>query len=538
MSLIKNKLILAILTGCLMTLGWVPFEMPFFLFIGLIPALYLNDLIPRGKKQGFKYFRYLYLGFLIWNVLTTYWLSYAALSGFLGAALCNAALMAIPFVLYRQTKFHYQNRWGRLSIIPLFIAFEYLHFNWELSWSWLSLGNGLATFPKWIQWYSYTGVLGGSLWILSVNYFIYTLLTKQSKHPKGKIIQISWLFILPIITSMIMYFNYNDEKWESIEVTVAQPNFHSYTEKFSGISMRKQLDILIDISKEKVTPKTKFLIWPETAIHRFDYSQIKRIKYIRKTRKDLVDSIQELSVITGISGFEPLKKKRSAYTLETRGFFREEFNSACKISKDKDVPIYHKSKLVPLVERIPYQGSLFFMDWFSIDLSDAMLSLNIQEERELFIGNDTIKVVPAICFESVFGEYMTTFVDQGADFISILTNDSWWYYPEENGAFVGSQLGYLQHFNYARLRAIENRRYIARSANTGISGFIDAKGDIVSTTEYWQRTALTDQIKINDEFTFYTKNGDFIGRIMLTIALILILSKFVSNRTENFKYRN
>jgi apolipoprotein N-acyltransferase len=133
---------------------------------------------------------------------------------------------------------------------------------------------------------------------------------------------------------------------------------------------------------------------------------------------------------------------------------------------------------------------------------------------------------------------MTTFVDQGADFISILTNDSWWYYPEENGAFVGSQLGYLQHFNYARLRAIENRRYIARSANTGISGFIDAKGDIVSTTEYWQRTALTDQIKINDEFTFYTKNGDFIGRIMLTIALILILSKFVSNRTENFKYRN
>ena len=110
MSLIKNKLILAILIGALMTLGWVPFEMPFFLFIGLIPALYLNDLIPRGKKQGFKYFRYLYLGFLIWNVLTTYWLSYAALSGFLGAALCNAALMAIPFVLYRQTKFHYQNR--------------------------------------------------------------------------------------------------------------------------------------------------------------------------------------------------------------------------------------------------------------------------------------------------------------------------------------------------------------------------------------------------------------------------------------------
>ena len=522
-----------------MTLGWIPFKMPFFLFIGLVPALLLNDKIKQGKGQGFKYFRFLYLGFFIWNILTTHWLGYAALSGFLAAAICNAALMALPFVIYRKTKTHYNNRWGRLSIIPLYLAFEYLHFNWELSWTWLTLGNAFASNPKLIQWYSYTGVLGGSLWILSMNYLLYRLLSISDRSRKSQIKQILLILLLPIVISLIQYINFDDSKWKTIEVTVAQPNIHSYTEKFSGMTMQKQLDILVDESRKVLANTTKFLIWPETAIHRFNYSKIKRNRYITKVYKTLVSENNDLTIISGISGYEPKQKKESAYTLESNnGFFREEFNSACKIDETLEYPIYHKSKLVPLVERIPYQEHLFFFDWFSIDLADAMISLNIQKEREVFISKDSIRAAPAICFESVFGQYITDFVNKGADFITILTNDSWWYYETENNEFEGSKLGYQQHFNYARLRAIENRRYIARSANTGISGFIDARGEIISKTNYWERTALTDQIKLNSNITFYTKNGDVIGRIMLTVALILVLSRFVSRKTENFKYRN
>ena len=95
----------------------------------------------------------------------------------------------------------------------------------------------------------------------------------------------------------------------------------------------------------------------------------------------------------------------------------------------------------------------------------------------------------------------------------ITTNDGWW----------GNTAGHRQHFIYARLRAIETRRSIARSANTGISAFINQRGDILQESNYWEPAVLKDSINANDKITYYTQQGDYIARIAAFISVMLLL---------------
>ena len=104
-------------------------------------------------------------------------------------------------------------------------------------------------------------------------------------------------------------------------------------------------------------------------------------------------------------------------------------------------------------------------------------------------------------------------VKNGAQFIAIITNDAWW----------GNTSGKDQHLLYAKLRAIETRRYVVRSANTGISCFINQKGDIVKQAEWWTRTALKADINLNDELTLYVRTGDIIAKFLCITALLLAL---------------
>jgi apolipoprotein N-acyltransferase len=135
---------------------------------------------------------------------------------------------------------------------------------------------------------------------------------------------------------------------------------------------------------------------------------------------------------------------------------------------------------------------------------------------------DGLKIAPVICYESVFGEYMTQYIRKGASLIFVITNDGWW----------GDTPGYRQHFTFSRLRAIELRRSIARSANTGRSAFINQRGDAFQETAYWEPGVIRQTINANDKMTFYSRHGDYIGRISSLTAAILILIAIV-NRLKN-----
>ena len=119
----------------------------------------------------------------------------------------------------------------------------------------------------------------------------------------------------------------------------------------------------------------------------------------------------------------------------------------------------------------------------------------------------------AICYESVYGEFCTGYVKKGARALTIITNDAWW----------GDTPGYKQHLSYASLRAIETRRDIARCGNTGISAFINQRGDVVSQSDWWERETLEGMVYLNNEKTFFVQNGDIAGRAATLLFLLLLL---------------
>jgi apolipoprotein N-acyltransferase len=172
------------------------------------------------------------------------------------------------------------------------------------------------------------------------------------------------------------------------------------------------------------------------------------------------------------------------------------------------MPSFNKSKLIQRM---------------AIDLGGITRSHGTQAERDVFVSpQDGNKIAPVICWESVFGEYVTKYVkNKGANMIFIITNDGWWKETP----------GHRQHNSYARLRAIETRRSIARSANTGISCFINQRGEEISRIGWWQRSALKGNLNANDHITFYVKHGDYIARLSAFLSLLLVLYAIVKRRT-------
>ena len=135
--------------------------------------------------------------------------------------------------------------------------------------------------------------------------------------------------------------------------------------------------------------------------------------------------------------------------------------------------------------------------------------------------NDSIKIGTIICYESVYGEFVTEYVQKGAGYLFVITNDGWW----------GNTPGHRQHNSLSSIRAVETRRSIARSANTGISSFINQRGDVLQELTWWKRGALKQDLNYNTKLTFYVKHGDYIGRTAFYLGwfqLASVLLKFIT----------
>ncbi len=147
------------------------------------------------------------------------------------------------------------------------------------------------------------------------------------------------------------------------------------------------------------------------------------------------------------------------------------------------------------------------------------------KQRAYTLSDSSVRIAAMVCYESIYGEHVNGFVNDGAELLFILTNDGWWR----------DTPGHRQHNAYAKLRAIETRRSIGRSANTGISCFINQKGDMLKQTKYWQPTAIDNILNTNNKITFYVKYGDYIGRTAYWVSGLLLLISFVSGLMERFK---
>ena len=410
-------------------------------------------------------------------------------------------------------------------LFPIFwIAFEFFHHRWDLTWPWLTLGNAFAANHAWIQWYEYTGVPGGSLWVLALNLLFFEWLNGKQK----KIFAIVPAILIPVIISFIIYYS-RSEKQNKINVVCVQPNIDPYSEKFSGMNYKEQLDKMLELAKRKVGSTTDYLVFPETALtEQMWENDIKQTSSVH-ILKEFLKLFPKLKIIAGASTWhvyqndEKIPATARKYNGEKE--YCDAFNTALQLDSSDNIQIYHKSKLVPGVERMPYPAVLGFLEDLAINLGGTAGSLGTQDEREVFYEfPDAIKqhssltegqkiAAPVICYESIYGEYVGEYVNNGATLIFIITNDGWWR----------DTPGYKQHLLYGRLRAIETRRCIARSANTGISCFINERGDFLQETEWWKPAVIQANINSNSEKTFYTIHGDIIGRVCFYVSGIILL---------------
>ncbi len=514
-----QAIFLSIFSSVLLSLPWLNILPGCILFIGFVPLLILNDQFKQEESKKLHLLGYFFLTFWLWNLFVTWWISYVSVTGMLLIISLNASLMTLCWWLFHISSKRFSSNLSGISLLVFWIGLEYLQFNWQIEWPWLTLGNGFANQPKWIQWYEYTGVLGGSFWVLFINITLYNYLKASTEKPLRKtifhlVIVISFI-IIPLSISINRYQNYNEDG-EEYNIAILQPNIDPYTEKFTT-APKMQLKNLLELTDSLINDHTDFLIGPETALHplwesdsleKHEYTQpfIERIK--NHSNLKII-----LGATTKIKYESNDKLTETARKLEEINQYYDVFNTALFFEKSGHIQKYHKSKLVSGVEKMPFSKYLSFMEDLIVDLGGTTGNLGRQKEASNFLITQELQVAPVICFESIFGEYITDYIKKGASMIFIITNDGWWK----------SSSGAKQHFSFARLRAIETRRSIARSGNTGISAFINQRGDLIKQTKLGVKTGIKGEIKSNNKITFYTVYGDFIGRICSFIAVMLIL---------------
>ena len=530
----KNKIIYSIISGLLLSLAWFNINLDLLLLFAFVPLLIIEQNISDNKRnnKSINILFYSTISFIIWNSLTTWWIYNATFFGMIMAILVSTFFMDLTFWGFHIIKRLTNKNIGNFAFILFWISFEYMYLNGQISWPWLNLGNGFANDVKIIQWYEFTGTLGGTFWILLSNILIISIIIdyKNRKKNKANILIFTFFIIIPITYSLIRYYTYK-ETGKTKNIVVVQPNIDPYNEKFSGLSFKQQVDLFLHTADSITTNNTNYVVGPETAIPsgiwESEFENNLQIKQIRS----FLNKHKNIQLIVGINSRKAYPKGVKTSTArkfsDSDNEYYDSFNTAIQIDTSKNIQIYHKSKLVVGVEMIPFPSIFNKFQDFILDLGGSIGSLGTQKERNVFINiYDSTKIAPVICYESIYGEFVTNYIKKGANFIFVITNDGWW----------GDTPGYNQHLSYSRLRAIETRRSVARSANTGISAFINQRGDIIKKTKWWVRTAISAKLKSNNKITFYVFAGDYIGKIALFFSILIILYGIVYKISKKNTY--
>jgi len=492
-------------------------------FIAWVPLFFVESYFSKKKYRSGKVFVHAYLTFFIYNAGTTWWVLLADETGGSLAVILNSLLMALTFYAFHLAKKYIGEKEGYLSLLFFWIGFEYFHLNWEMSWTWLNLGNTFSVRPSWIQWYEYTGVLGGTFWILVINLLFFrsfqnVYLNKESWRIQTPIIWSGALLVLvPISISLFTFFNY-EEKGDTIEVVAIQPNIDPYNDKFNAGSFDNQMSTLVRLADSLVTKNTKLILAPETAISQnFNEADVHRMPFLHFLTENKREKLENTPIYIGAATYRFFTNKHSrASRANDDGTFYESYNTSMLITENDDVEFIHKSKLVPGVEVIPFSNWFPFLEKLSINNGGISGTLGTEESAQVFATEDVV-FAPVVCYESIYGGWVAEQCRKGGQMICIITNDGWW----------GDTPGYKQHMSFASLRAIENRRSIARSANTGVSCFVNQRGEITQKTDWWVEDVIKADVYLNDDLTFYTIYGNVLGRSFSFASILLLLFTFL-----------
>ena len=527
----RLKLIVCVfLPALLFWLAWEPMPFTPLVFIAFVPFFYLSEW-GRSTSKG-KNFGVLFLALMLWNISTTWWVWFASDVGAIAMLILNSLLMYLPFGLSRWLQ---RKKWfiwdAKWLFIALWLLYEYGHHRWDLSWPWLTLGNAFSGMPWYVQWYEITGTLGGTALILSVNVLVYqALINVQSKDKRSWIMRfrlplgiVSVFGILSVLLGQLasdFVYQKKSKLKQPYRVVAIQPNYDPYDEKF----VLDPMQMVRDMAKTSDSAgPADCILWPETSlVGNIDVgspAQDMQVSYLMHhwlkngpADNAAGDSSQNHSRAAGPpsmligsnmihwyswmgKGKPDVAARQSSnleywYTLHNSALWIQPELSIHPIGSDPfkherlrgslatgDIQFYHKSKLVPGTEQLPFVTVLPFLERLAISLDENSASGTLGKNATAkALGVSNSKVAPIICYESIYGDYVSEYVKDGASWLAVITNDAWW----------NNTPGHKQHFSYAKLRAIEQRKWVVRSANTGISGFIDPLGNTTMRSGWYQ----------------------------------------------------
>jgi len=512
-----------LITGILMGASFPPSPFPYFMFAALIPYFFILEKQEKlGRTNKFTYFT-----FFIFNLIALYWVGswtkeadpFLMISGVI-LMFFNPLLFLIP-----STLFHFARKAlgsnKAFFLFPFFwVFYEFIYTLTDLRFPWLTLANGMAKFNLFIQPADIIGAYGISLLILFINvtfFFAVKEIFAKKKYFNAKLIIPLLLLIIPLLYGIIREASFQKDL-KTIKVGLVQPNLDPWNKWDEG-GFYKQLDIYLGLSDKAVKNGASLIVWPESALPGYlltaGYDNaVERIRsFTDENKASLLTGMPDARFYFDKSAApEGAKKVKNSETLYTT------YNSILLFQPNNPVvQRYGKIMLVPFGERVPFLDAFPFLgEWIKWNV--GITSWNVGKEKTIFTLNDSTKIAGVICIESIYPDFVSSFVKKGAQLIVVVTNDSWYGYSS----------GPYQHKEISVLRAVENRRTLLRAANGGITCVIDPLGRTVSSTNLFTRDVLVSGAKLNDEMTFYTRFPFVIPAFVCTISCCMMIFYFIN----------
>jgi len=549
-----HKLSLAVFSGVMLGFAFPPSPYGILACFGLVPLLIVLDETEQARRA----LGYVYVAMLVFHMITLNWTGGYAHMNDPYMAIAGAVTMTVHPLFYfipLGAFLFVRRRLGRTAALvglPFFwVAYEYSHTLSEWSFPWLTLGNTQSYDLARIQIVSSTGVIGLSLWILVLNLLAYFLVESfrtegvRLLRPRnvGLMAALVVLYFLPTLYgSQVLRAAPPMEQpvptselgqKKVVTVGMIQANVDPWEKwKQTGMEIIEQYFRMTDSLVKHSTPKPDLVLWPETAMPYYVLIPRNRasLEYVRRRIDEL-----GVPVLFGLPHAvyydDTTKAPPSAKRVEATGERYDAFNATAFIQPGvEEIPWYGKMKMVPIAERVPYADMFYFMDFLRWGVGIG--GWQIGRDTVLFQEKKTgTKFCSLICYESVYPEFVAEFVKRGAEFIAIVTIDSWW--DRMSGAY--------QHHQYAIFRAVENRRWVARCAVGGFSSYIDPYGRVYDKTELFTQATLSRTILRIDRGmanTYYTRHGDWVGRWSALVSVGLIVAAMVMSwRRKETTYR-
>lgn len=501
----------AILSGLLLVLSFPKIDFYFLAWVALIPLLVF--IYDKDKKTAFK--AGLVFG-IVYFFGTTYWIYYA-LNEYGSIPLVPSLLIVLLLCLYLSLypalfSFLYASYIRKTDLPVMFVApvfwtvLEFIRSYALTGFPWSSLGYSQYTFLAFIQAADITGVYGISFLLVAINgAFADAILLKRRKTERPlyslipTIIGFATLFVVLITTfSYGIYRLHQKRDGINIKAAIVQGNIEQ-DKKWDPSYQNAVINAYKELTIAAANEKPEIIVWPETAVPFF----FGKDKAFTEDITSFQGQLNAYLLFGGVLEKEPHEESKNAGKFYT--------NSALLLDRNGSLSyVYDKIHLVPFGEYVPLRKVLFFIDKLVVGVGDYVPGDSYIKAVTPFGSFGTL-----ICYEIIFPGLVRKFYVRGGDFIVTITNDAWF----------GKTHGPYQHFSMAVFRAIENRKPVIRAANTGISGFIDSSGRIVSTTGLFKRTFLVNDIKTDSTLTPYTKYGDIFSYFCFVCFVLLFIRR-------------